>query len=74
MSVRLSEEIPEEPPTDEAERHRLQWMMQRENYRIAKEYDRMTRGVKIVVAVILYLIGAVVSVFTFWEWFKKTVQ
>lgn len=67
MALRVSEEIPEDPPECPEDYKRLSWQMQRENYRIAREYERMTRGAKLVVSVLLWIFGSVATVFTFWE-------
>lgn len=67
MGVHIGEEIPELPPDDEATRQRMQWRMDREIYRICKNYDRMTRATKFVVTIIISVVGAIATIAAFWE-------
>lgn len=59
--VHVSAEIPDQPPEDPQERERLQWQMLRESYRIARNYDRLTRTTKTVISVLLWVAGTVTA-------------
>lgn len=70
MPLRLSEEIPEDPPECTEDRARMEWKMMRENYRIAKQYDQLSRAAKLFVSVVFWIITSVTAVFAFVELFK----